>query len=244
MRRRTTPAGPAQDEPDRRAPFTGPIPSKLRGFDFQTQCTVVWNASSAWREKARQVVADHATSVLSGYSPVHADLAGTRLTADLTTGVALSDDARIRVWAEDVVVTVDPGQLALAQQHAQHLREREVAAAAHEVERTELGYLKKDVFSTTASAALWWLRHHDHDVTGLKSVAPDLERAVKIVNGGDAPGPVDALITAFDALTPNIEGPARYELHQRLAHLLTLGGSEAADSLLSRARAQPPNDPD
>ncbi|MET8850708.1 hypothetical protein [Amycolatopsis sp. NPDC004625] len=205
---------------------------------------MVWNASPAWQGKALQAVADHATTLLSGYSPIHADLAGTRLIADLTTGRTLSADPPIRAWAEDVVVTVDPDQLELARHHAQHLREQEVAAAGHGVERTELRYLRETVFKDTASAALWWLRHHDHDVTALKSVFPDLEHAVKLVDGGDAPGPVDALITAFDALTPDLDHRARYELHQQLAHILSaLGRSEAAESLLSRAGAHPPDEP-
>jgi hypothetical protein len=108
------------------------------------------------------------------------------------------------VWAEDVIVTVDPDQFELAQQHAQRLREREVATAGHEVERAELAYLKSTVFKNTASAALRWLRHHDHDVSGLNSVVRDLEHTVKIV-AGDDPGPVETLITTFDALAPDLD---------------------------------------
>ncbi|WP_216216938.1 hypothetical protein [Amycolatopsis aidingensis] len=234
-RRRTTP-----DEPDRRAPFTGSIPSELPGFDFEARCTVVWNASPGWREAALQEVADQAASLLRGYSPVHAELAGTRLAADLAAGRTLSDDPPVRVWAEDVVVTVATDQLELAQQYAQRLRERELAAAGHEVERAELTYLKNTVFKNTASASLWWLRHHNHDVTKLSSVVEDLNRTVKIVAGDDILPPVDALITAFDALVPDLDPRERYEIHLKLAQILyTLGRNKDADALRSQFRTHP-----
>ncbi|MFD9963965.1 hypothetical protein [Amycolatopsis sp. NPDC058986] len=239
-RRRTTPVGLTQDEPDRRAPFAGPVPSKVPDFDFEVCCTVVWNASPAWQAKACATVAAHAAELLSSYSPIHADLAGARLAADLAAGRVLSDDPPVHAWAEDVVVTVNPDQLELAQQHAQHLRQREVAAAGHEVERAELTYLKDAVFENTAWAALWWLRHNDYDVTKLSSVVKDLNYAVKVVTGNDIPPPVDALIAAFDALVPDLAPSARYEVHEQLAHILaTLGRNKAADALRSQSRKHP-----
>lgn len=242
-RRRTTPVGLAQDEPDRRAPFTGPVPSELPGFDFEVCCTVVWNASPAWQEKACKEVAAHATRLLSSYSPIHANLAGTRLAADLSEASMLSDNPPVRVWAEDVVVTVAPDQLELAQQHAQHLRQREVAAAGFEVERAELTYLKNTVFENTASAALWWLRHHNHDVTKLSSVVEDLNHTVKIVAGDNILPPVDALITAFDALVPDLDPRERYETHEQLAQILdVLGRNKDADALRSQFRKHPPDE--
>ncbi|MEW2506013.1 hypothetical protein AB0878_36715 [Amycolatopsis sp. NPDC047767] len=234
-RHRATSVGLAQGEPDRRAPWAGPIPSKLAGFDFEVRCTVVWNAPPGWREKARRAVAAHATKLLGNYSPVHADLAETRLAADLAVGCTLSDDPPIRVWAEDVAVAVDPDQFELARQHAQRLREREIATAGHEVERAEIEYLKNTVFKDTASAALWWLRRHDHDVLGLNSVVPDLEHTVKIIAGAGDQDPVGTLVTAFDALVPDLGRNERYEIHQQLAQILAaLGRNGEADALLSR----------
>ncbi|WP_143202310.1 hypothetical protein [Amycolatopsis sp. CB00013] len=242
-RRRTTPVGFAQEEPDRRAPFTGAVPSELPSFDFEVRCTVVWNASPAWQEKACREVVAHAINLLSNYSPTHADVAGTRLAADLAAGTVLSNDPPVRVRAEDVVVTVAPDQLELAQQHAQQLRQREVAAAGHEVERAELTYLKNTVFKNTASAALWWLRHHDYDVTKLSSVVEDLNRTVKIVAGDDILPPVDALITALDALIPDLAPSTRYETHDQLAKILdVLGKTENADALRSQLRQHSPGD--
>ncbi|GAA1937431.1 hypothetical protein [Amycolatopsis minnesotensis] len=242
-RRRTTPVGLAQDEPDRRAPFAGPIPSELPGFDFEVCCTVVWNASPAWQEKACAKVAAQAANLLNDYSPIHAGLAGTRLAADLAAGKALSDDPPVRVWAEDVVVTVAPDQLELAQQHAQHLRQREVAAAGHEVERADLTYLKNTVFKNTASATLWWLRNHNHDITALSSVVEHLNRTVKIVAGNDILSPLEALIAAFDTLIPDLDPSTRYEIHDQLATILAvLGKTEDADALRSQLRQHPPDD--
>lgn len=235
-RRRTTPVGLAQDEPDRRAPFTSPVPSELHGFDFEVCCTVVWNASPAWQEKACEEVAARAAGLLSGYSPIHAKLAGTRLAANLTEPSMPSENPPVRVWAEDVVVTVAPDQLEMAQQHAQYLRQREVASAEHEVERTELTHLKNTVFTNTASAALWWLRHHNHDVTKLKSVIEDLKHTVNIVAGANLPPPVEALVAAFDALVPNIAPHARYEIHEQMAQILDhLGRQKDADALRSQS---------
>ncbi|OKK00275.1 hypothetical protein AMK34_01080 [Amycolatopsis sp. CB00013] len=136
-----------------------------------------------------------------------------------------------------------PDQLELAQQHAQQLRQREVAAAGHEVERAELTYLKNTVFKNTASAALWWLRHHDYDVTKLSSVVEDLNRTVKIVAGDDILPPVDALITALDALIPDLAPSTRYETHDQLAKILdVLGKTENADALRSQLRQHSPGD--
>lgn len=243
-RHRATSVGLAQGEPDRRAPWTGPIPSKLAGFDFEVRCTVVWNAPPDWQEKARQTVAAHATELLGHYSPVHADLAGTRLAANLAVGCTLSNDPPIRAWAEDVTVAVDPDQFELAQQHAQRLRQREIATAGHEVERAEIEHLKNTVFKDTASAALWWLRRHDHDLLGLSSVVPDLEHMVKIVAGNDDQDPVGTLVTAFDALVPDIGRNERYETHQQLAQILAaLGRKGDADALLSRVMERSVDDP-
>jgi hypothetical protein len=226
-----------------RAPFTSPVPSELPGFDFEVGYTVIWNASPAWQQKACKEVAARAISLLSSYSPIHANLAGTRLAADLAEASILSDNPPVRAWAEDVVVTVAPEQLELAQQHAQHLRQREVASAAHEVERAELTYLKNTVFKNTASAALWWLRHHNHDVTTLSSVVDDLNRTVTIVAGDNILPPVDALITAFDTLVPDLDPHERYEVHEQLAQILdVLGRNKDADALRSHLRKHPPDE--
>ncbi|MET9262652.1 hypothetical protein [Amycolatopsis sp. NPDC004079] len=235
--RRTAPVGSAPDDPDRHAAFTGTIPSKLTGFDFEVCCTVAWNGSPAWSGEACDKVASRATSLLRGYSPVHADLAGTRLAADLAAGIPLFDNPPARVCARNVVVTVDPDQLELAQQRALHLREREVAAAKHEVERAELEYLKETVFKDTASAALWWLHRNDYDVAKLSTVVQNLNDTVKIVTGGDDPGPADLLITALDALAPDLDQRERYEIHHQLVRSLSsMHRNEQANSLLYRIR--------
>lgn len=238
--RRRKPAGLTRDTSTdvliRRTPFAATVPSALDYFDFDVHCTVVWSAPPGWQEAARQAVAFHTSSRLSDYPPNRWQLAGTHLAAELATVCQLAEKPLVRVWAEDLVVTVESRQLELAEQHAQRLRERQLLDAEHDVERAELRYLRNNVFTDTASAALWWLRHNDYDVTRLNSVTKDLKSTVALVEGNAEQYWADTIITVFDALAPNLNQNGRYELHRNLAQIIHgLGEKEKAEILQSRA---------
>ncbi|WP_409464819.1 hypothetical protein [Amycolatopsis sp. GA6-003] len=227
-------------EPDRRTPLKAPFPSELPHFDFDLSCTIVWNGPVAWRESARQAVAGHAAWRLSGYSPIHASVAETRLAAELAAGCELGGALPIRVRAEDVSISVEPHLLDLAQQRAKRLREKQVLDAEHEVERAEMRYLKNSIFADLSSAARWWLRRHDHDVTQLEAVVPTLRNTVELISGDEAPETVDAIIAAFDTVAENLNQNGRYALYRGLAEILSgLDKHEEADALMSRIRGDP-----
>lgn len=222
--------------PIHRSPLSCPVPSELIHFDFTLTCTVVWNGAPQWQAAARHAVTGHAALRLGERSVLEARLAETQLAAELAHGGHLGEDAGVRVWAEDVSVTAEARLVELAEQRAHHLRRQQIRDAEHEAERAERRYLKGSVFTDLASASLWWLRRHDHDVQKLSSIIQDLESAVTIVAGTEAPGWVDMISDAFDALAPDLNQNERYAIHKRLAEILaSLDRNEEAAALLARA---------
>jgi hypothetical protein len=221
--------------------FRTPLPSVVHGLDFQASFTVVWrfDASTGRRHNSPRSAAINgivrrAEEISSTTSIIHHAPLQHRLGDELATELQVGTT---HVWAraENVEISVEEGDLALARKHLELLRTRTLRQAERELERAEMSYLRDEVLTDLATATVWWLQRNGYQVEQAVALSSQLDELVRIASQRRDRHWAESLVTSFEQALPRLSDSHRHDVRQHLAKALGVyGGSEVAAEFANR----------
>ncbi|GAA3846932.1 hypothetical protein GCM10022243_11290 [Saccharothrix violaceirubra] len=216
-------------------PFETPLPSAVHGLDFRASFTVCWrldmhsnarhNAprSAAVNDLVRRARALTERAMLVHHAPLRHQL-GDELSAERQV-----EGTHVWARAEDVELTVDPGDLEMARKHVELHQALTVREAERDAERAEIRYLRDEVLTDLSTATIWWLYRNGYQVEQAVALAEQLAALVRIASERRDAHWADTLVTSFESALPTLSDGHRQDLRLHLAKALGVyGGSSVA----------------
>ncbi|GAA3433030.1 hypothetical protein [Kutzneria kofuensis] len=225
-----------------------PVRSATQDYHFWFSCTVLHQLThpGAQAHPAPLEAAKH--GILRQVMPVAAAVeltGGAALQAQLATqlGVPCHElNGQLRVWATDVVVSVDDADLQAVHQRHDLQRKLQVWQHEKEMERRECEFTA-EMLTDPNRAVAWWLSRNPQQVAQAVGMIEPIARLSAAIHGpAEAPAEVsaeDQLLAAAEQLFAELDEWNRPLLGDQLAKTLaTFGHADLAARLRDRLDAQ------